>query len=125
MSPEAAEGPVLRPVSVLLRITDPGQPRDELTAVLGLLDTTDGFRCGSVEQSADAPAQWLLRAEWEQMGDQRKATSRPDVRMALMALAARAADQPTVYEVLEQRGALPTSRTSDRAHPTAGAPPVT
>jgi Antibiotic biosynthesis monooxygenase len=97
------------------------QAREFLQRAGGALDVLQrqpGFQVARITRSLDDGALWMLHMEWSDVGFYRRALTVYDVRVHAVPLLGTALDEPTAYEVLEERHAgsrtsAPTRRAAD------------
>ena len=73
---------------------------ERMTAVLGALSASPGFRSGRLARTVDDPALWALVTEWDGAGHYRRALGVYEVRVEFMPLARLALDEPGAYEIV-------------------------
>ena len=85
---------------------DPAQARQFLAdagSALAALQGRPGFRSARVGRALDDAQLWVLTTEWQDVGSYRRALSAYDVKVNAVPLLATAVDEPTAFEVLEER----------------------
>ncbi|HVQ18491.1 MAG TPA: antibiotic biosynthesis monooxygenase family protein, partial [Actinomycetes bacterium] len=102
----ASEGVATTPFLLLTRFAEPDGSADfeaGLRGVAELLGTQPGCVSAAVGRAADDVTAWVLTAQWESVGDYRRAMSSYDVKVAAIAVLSAAVDEPTVFELLYSR----------------------
>ncbi len=77
--------------------------RSQAAAALAALADRPGFRDGVIGRNVDDPTLWTLTTWWRDVGSYRRALSGYDVKVAAVPVLSRALDEPSAYEVLEDR----------------------
>ncbi|WP_131741609.1 antibiotic biosynthesis monooxygenase family protein [Actinomadura roseirufa] len=77
-----------------------GDFAERMTAVLGALAASQGFRSGRLGRTVDDPGLWALVTEWDGAGYYRRALGAYEVRLEFLPLAALAVDEPGAYEIV-------------------------
>lgn len=75
---------------------------DAATA-LDALQAQVGFRAARIGRALDDGALWVITTQWRDVGSYRRALSSYDVKVRAIPLLATAVDEPTAFEVLEER----------------------
>jgi hypothetical protein len=80
---------------------------------LAVLETQPGFRTARIGRALDDGELWLIASEWSDVGSYRRALTTYDVRVHAVPLLASALDEPSAYEILEERheGSVTSERT--------------
>jgi len=102
----ASDGVATTPFLLLTRFAEPEGSADfeaGLRGVAELLGTQPGCVSAAVGRAADDVTAWVLTAQWESVGDYRRAMSSYDVKVAATAVLSAAVDEPTVFELLYSR----------------------
>lgn len=100
----------LRPASlgvdVVVRFDVSGERADEcrrqLEGALDLLTRQPGCESGSLAQCLDESDVVQLTTRWSQVGDWRRALSRPEVKMDLTPLLVRCRTEPSAFDVVRE-----------------------
>jgi Antibiotic biosynthesis monooxygenase len=85
---------------------------------LEVLQSQTGFQTARVGRALDDGALWMVSTEWSDVGSYRRALSVYDVRVHAVPLLGTALDEPSAYEILEERHgesvtSAPTRRAAD------------
>lgn len=86
------------------RPQEPEVFRAQAAEALRVLAGQPGFLGGEVARSPDDVAQWLFTTRWQDVGSLRRGMGGYAAKVALAAVMASAADEASVFEVLEEAG---------------------